>query len=74
MDNARNMRRILVIVRENVAAIAFIDDFSQFISDSAQVIRGHTWFIRGSLVIERRLCVELSSFTNTYWPCLGPML
>ena len=67
MDNARNMRRILVIVRENVAAIAFI-------SDSAQVIRGYTWFIHSSLVIERRLCVELSSFTNTYWPCLGPML
>ena len=31
-DNARNVRGILVIVRENVAAIALVDDFPLTIS------------------------------------------
>ena len=48
VDNARNMRRILVIVRENVAAIAFIDSC---------VI--HARPIRSSLVIVRRLYVVI---------------
>ena len=41
---------------------------------SLVIVRRLYVVIRGSLVIERRLCVELSSFTNTYWPCLGLML
>ena len=51
MDNARIMRRILVIVRENVAAIAFIDP-----CDSCVI---HARPIRSSLVIVCRLYVVI---------------